>query len=384
MNNYIRGGALIIVLLVVLGFIGYRVLGVPSSQSAAAGSARQVPIGFIAPLTGPFADWGESIRRGMQLATEDTHHSFAVDYQDDACDATKGLTIGTSMMTFQNIRLIVGPGCSDTLHALTSLADQHHALMFSTGLLDDAAFGGHSSVMNFATQISTEAKFMASYLHQEGRNNIAFVHGTNVFGTEFARAFPPAVKARGMNLELEDATDIDETDFRTVALKIRSANPDAVFIHQGEKQIGILVRQLRQLGYSGPLYAYYGAESQSTVAAGGKAIEGLKYTYPVGIKDGDELVTEFNKRYAKAFGAEAKPTATTLFVYDGMQILDKALDQCSDDDTACVRKYFVGLGEYHGLSGTMQFNSDGSITRPFGIKEIRDGKFEWVTTDLTL
>jgi len=35
-------------------------------------SGEEIKIGFIAPLTGPFADWGDSIKNGLDLALEDT------------------------------------------------------------------------------------------------------------------------------------------------------------------------------------------------------------------------------------------------------------------------------------------------------------------------
>ncbi|MES2225447.1 MAG: ABC transporter substrate-binding protein [Patescibacteria group bacterium] len=374
MNKKLLAGAIILIAaILVISFVSVH----PAKQSEEA-----VRIGLIAPLTGPFADWGTSIQNGMQLAVQDTHHTFDVNYQDDGCAARNGVSIAQEFFDVENIKLIMGPGCVEVLRPIAPLADSNGALLLSTGLLDDAIFAEHPSVLNFATQISAEAEYMAAYLESKQVKRIATIYGTNDFGVEFSKRLPESLAKRGITVSGTNSSNLDITDFRTIILHLIQSKPDAIFIHQGEKQVGLFAKQLREMGYDVPIYGGYGTEADSVLNAGGSAVEGIEYTYPVNSADEAPEKLAFDKRYAEMFNTT--PTATSRFVYDGMMILDKALDACAASDTTCIRDYIRHIGKYSGISGDMYFKEDGSLVRPFGIKKIEGGKFIWVTKDINI
>ena len=144
--NTLRGSnllvwSIIIVLLVAVG--GYFIRGYVSgnSQGAAAAQESVVRIGFIGPMTGPFATWGESIQYGAELAAEDTRHRIEIDYQDDACQAPQAVNVAQKFFNVDDIHIVIGPGCDDSLKAIMPLAKEHDALILSTGLLGDDGQG---------------------------------------------------------------------------------------------------------------------------------------------------------------------------------------------------------------------------------------------------
>lgn len=341
-----------------------------------------IEIGLIAPLTGPFADWGRTIREGMEIALEDTEHNFVVDYQDSVCDPKTTVTIAQKLFDVEEIKIIIGPGCVTGLRAIAPIAKENNALLFSTGLLDDAIFEEHENVINLAAQISTEANYLAKYLKKNNVKTIAIIHGTNYFGEEFGKRLPEVLEKQGIEVTSIHPSDLDTTDFRTIILKIMQDSPEAVFIHQGENPIGTFAKQLREGDYAIPIYSYYAAETSSVLEAGGIALEGLEYTYPVNIAEESKAKKDFEKRYTDKFGEDKAPSATSYFVYDGMMLLDKAMAKCQSSDSECIAQFFKTYGENSGISGFMKFESDGSLTRPFGIKKIKNSEFVWVTKEI--
>ena len=81
---------------------------------------------------------------------------------------------------------------------------------------------------------------------------------------------------------------------------------------------------------------------------------------------------------------ETRPSATSFYVYDGMLLLDRAVSECTAIRTDCIAAYFKKLGEYEGISGLMRFQANGGIERPYGIKQIKDGDFIWITEKVDL
>ena len=242
--------------------------------------SSNVKIGFIAPLTGPFAEWGKSIQRGLEIASEDTNHKFIIDYQDSFCDPKTTVNIAKKFFEVNGIKIIIGPGCVTGMRAIAPIAEQNNVLLFSTGLLDNSIFEEFDNIINFATQISAETKYLADFLQTQNISKIAVIHGNNYFGEEYGRVFPNQLQKREINVTLVESTDLNINDFRTVIIKLAETSPEAVFIHQSEKQIGLFARQLREQGYNIPIYSYYGAEAQSVISAGQLATEGIMYSYP--------------------------------------------------------------------------------------------------------
>ena len=338
-----------------------------------------VNLGFIAPLTGPFADWGESIRRGVGLALEDAKTPFAVDYQDDRCEAAQAVSIAQRFFDIRGIRFVLGPGCDHCLIAIAPAAARRGALLFSTGLLGEDVLGGYSNVVNLAAQISSEAARLGRQISADGRRRAAVVHGSNTFGVEYARRLAEELKARGIEVEAEE-TRLGSTDFRPLVVRLLRNKPDAVFIHQGEQEIIAFVRQLRAADADIQVYSQYGFETRS-IREAAAALSGVIYTYPLNAAEATAAKAAFDRRFSAKFGPGAMPSATSYYVYDGLLFLDQALQRCGAEDAACVADFFKSLGPRDGISGKMIFRADGGLDRQYGIKQLQRGNFRWISKD---
>ena len=76
-------------------------------------------------------------------------------------------------------------------------------------------------------------------------------------------------KKRGGQVLAEERFPSDTTDFRTPLTKLLDTNPDAIFVAaQAEFSGGTAIKQLRELGYEGPIYS-------EVVTLGSTALESL-------------------------------------------------------------------------------------------------------------
>lgn len=341
------------------------------------GEKRSVKIGFIAPLSGPFADWGESIKRGVELGLEDSELAIVVDFQDDRCEPMQAMSAAQKFFDVERISYVLGPGCDHCLLAIASLAERKGAILFSTGLLAEDVFSKHANVINLATQISTEAGRLARQMVKDQVQQLAIVHGTNTFGEEYAAQLAQVLHGQGIKTNAE-ALALGTTDFRAVLLRMLKKGPDAFFIHQGEQEIIAFVRQLRTLKKSMPIYSEYGFETQS-IRDAGPAMEGVVYSYPLNSSETSPDKERFDKRFYERYGASALPSATSYYAYDGVMFLSKAIQKCGDGDSACVRSFFTALGSQEGISGKMRFREDGGLDREYGMKRLQDGSFVWIS-----
>ena len=97
---------------------------------------EKVRIGVVAPLTGPFAWWGEYIKNAVELSLEDLEHNYEVYYEDSKCDTKQTTIVARKLMDVNNVHIFVGPGCVTGLKAIKPIVYSENSVMFSTGFAD--------------------------------------------------------------------------------------------------------------------------------------------------------------------------------------------------------------------------------------------------------
>ena len=125
----------------------------------------------------------------------------------------------------------------------------------------------------------------------------------------------------------------DVTDFRSQLSKVLAASPDAVHLApQSEFAAGAILKQARELGYDGPIYAETVSLGATALEIAGEAATGMKAIaadiHPENRK-GQEVVAAFRERY----GYVSLPWHLSS-TYDDIYITAECLRQTGDDQDA--------------------------------------------------
>ena len=331
-------------------------------------------IGVIAPLSGPFAEWGESVLNGALLAAELSDFPIEIIPEDGACTPSKIIRAGNALLS-RGVKIIVGPGCGTGMGAMATIAKNYNALLLSPGLLSEELLNEFDNVINIATQYSLETKVLAEHISKRGAKSVAIVHGSNLFGEEHARTLKLFFKDLNVDVALSLRTSLDDRDFRPIAARIVQANPDAVYIHQSEYGLGLLAKQLREANYKGLLFSNYGSENETSKTIAVNYLNGLEYTFPLATRNSDEKQQRIKNLYIERFNRE--PVASSLFVFDSVLRLKPAITTCENKSLKCIKDEYLKPG-FSGISGEWELKQNGESIRHFGIKKIENNQFEWV------
>ncbi len=337
--------------------------------------AEQVPvrIGVALPLTGEYGTWGERVRQGLLLAQEDTKHRFSFNFQDEAnCDARATLSAVHTFLSVDNTKILF-MGCLAGTKAAAPVAAREGAILFSTGLLDDEVYAKRYPVINLATQLSTESRYLAAHIRSTGMKKVALLRWPDAFGEEFARSLKDELQRFNIEVPMDESTSTMGADYRSILLRVKQSGADALATNLGDAQIRNLMRQVRDNQLKLRIFSNYVVETNTAPAT---LLNGVEYTYPVNAADESEEKRRFDTRFKERFGGEA-PSANSYFAYDGLRILDDALQHCLPSEPGCVRAVIL-KSKRAGLSGQVSFQPDGSNERPYGIKRIENGKFVWL------
>jgi branched-chain amino acid transport system substrate-binding protein len=331
-------------------------------------------VGVLLPLTGPFADWGNGILHGIELGTQDSS-SLRTTIQDDACDGKQAVSAAQYLL-MQSIQIFM-VGCVSAAKAIAPIIQKRGGLVFVIGGIDNETLRSNHNVIDFGTGVRTETRYLAAYIKTDPTiKTLAIIQGTNFFGEELTAGLGEGLKDSNVEIISNEKIDILSVECHSVATRILSRKPDAVFAHGSESSSGQCVKELRQLGFKGRIFAPYTTESESFLNAAGSFSEGVEYTFNSNASSQSAEKLAWEERFRARFGTT--PIAHSYIAYDAIKLVTESFASCTSINIPCLNNYFKELGEAVGVSGELLLGNDGSANRPFGIKRIKSGKFEWV------
>ncbi|MEK7575409.1 MAG: penicillin-binding protein activator [Patescibacteria group bacterium] len=376
MSNYtFKNTATVLVIIgIVVGGLLYF-----TSNTAPANPAK---IGVLIPLTGKFANLGEDVRNGLELAKGDIKNRTGLDlelvYEDSAADPKVSVMAATKLVNLDKVDVIIaGPGSSANLAALPVLEKAPNGqpvfiVISSTPKLNTAG----RYVVKAQHDIDLEALAAAKYLFAQGFRSASVMYdstsdtlstGRDVFSKQF-RELGGAVVA----IEGYDGKGV--MDFKTQLTKLKASRPDVLYFLAVDKIAGPLVKQTRSIGLSQPIFGFAALESEEFLKGAGDAAEGVSFTaLPFSCGGNSEMKkycelysTNYNNRIPISYGA---------YGYDILSIVGEVVEKTGDLDREKIVEAFEGR-EYQGVSGVLVFDNNGNIQIPdFPIRTVENGKF---------
>ena len=113
-----------------------------SDSSEASGGGRTIKIGFVSPLTGPLAAfgecdtycverWKEAVKDGIKTADGETH-KVEIIVRDSQSDANRAATVAGDLITTNGVDMMITASTSDTVNPVADQAEAMGVPCFST------------------------------------------------------------------------------------------------------------------------------------------------------------------------------------------------------------------------------------------------------------
>lgn len=258
-----------------------------SSPSAGATSGTLV-IGSVQTMTGPSAQFGQSVTDGAQKAIDEINakggvkvgnvsYQLSLDTGDDTNDPARGVA-QFKKLTGKGEKLVIGPGFSAVSNAIVADIDRADAILTITGgPLAEPTLAKHPNV--YQTQISPSAHAAAAtwfLAKHEGYKTLGLIADTtSTFdGTDFPAAMDQLMPKFGLSIiKRVETKGTSSSDYSAQLLALANAHPDAVVSAQTSAPNALIVKQARQAGYTWPIYATAGA-APLEVGIAGDALNG--------------------------------------------------------------------------------------------------------------
>ena len=306
-------------------------------------AAAELPpfkIGVMESLTGPGETYGSVALQAKQMAVDEINAAGGINgrmleliVEDSKCSAQDSITAFNKLTDVDGVKIILGTSCSGAMLGAAPLAEADGVVLFS-GLATNPDIANAGDYI-FRTSMSDAQLGVdaGNVMWADGVRNLATISETTDYAEGVRRTSVAQFEKRGGTVVAEERYGSDTTDFRTQLTKLIGENPDALLVAaQSEFTGGTIIKQVRELGFEGQIYADIvpvGAtalEIAGDAAAGTKAI--LADISPSNAK-GQEVLANFRARYDYVTLAWYIGS-----VYDDVYITAECLKQTNDDQDA--------------------------------------------------
>ena len=300
---------------------------------AGTGAARaDVTIGVSLPLSGPASGLGIPIKNQLALWPQTiAGEKINLIVLDDATDPANGVKNARRFVTDDKVDLILGSGVTPIAIAMAPVAAEAETVQLS---LAPSALPPGKDKWTFRLPQSAEVMAHAVIEHMKKSNvkTLGFIGYNDAYGEVWLNEMQAKAPAAGINIVAVERFARADTSVTAQALKIVSANPDAVLVVATGSGAAMPQKGLVERGYKGKMYQTHAAATRDLMRIGGKDVEG---TFVV---SGPALVGEllpdsnpskkpaldFVQAYEKAYGAGSR-NQFAAHTHDATILLGRAL-----------------------------------------------------------
>src|SRR4029453_11761250 len=190
-----------------------------------------------------------------------------------------------------------------------------------------------------------------------------------------AEFFRKTFRELGGEIVADERYTSGDIEFRAQLTTIRAASPDAVFVPGYYTEVGLIVKQARELGLQVPLLGGDGWDSAKTLEIGGQAVEGYFFSNHYAADSDSPKVQEFVKGYSAKYG-EA-PDAMAALGYDAAGILADALTRAGATQGDKLRSAIAETRDYDGVTGKITIDGSRNARKDAVVLKIEGGKFRF-------
>ena len=242
-------------------------------NSGGGGGGDVIKIGANLELSGGAASYGQSIAEGLDLALEEINKEgingkklelVKVDNKSEAAEATNG---AIKLISQDKVVAIIGSATSTNTLAQVQIANDNKVPIITPSGTSETVTVKDGKVNEFVFRTCFIDPFQGTVAAKFALNDLkvkkaaVLIDSASDYSKGLAASFKETFTAGGGQIVAEEAYVAKDTDFRATLTSIKSANPEFLFLPGYYEEVGLIVKQARELGLNIPIMGGDGWDS---------------------------------------------------------------------------------------------------------------------------
>lgn len=341
---------------------------------------EKIKIGAILPLTGDAAVYGERLKEGVELSKyffeRQTKTKVNIQFEDSRLDPKEAVNAFYKLEQ-SNIKFIIGPYSSSEVLAIAPIAEKKHILILSPGASSPKITNAGDYIFRIVASDIYDGRVLAHFAKKDLKAvSAGIVYINNDYGFGINDTFKKEFESLQGSVLATMSFEPNTSDFRTYLLKLKKAKPDLVILI-GFKEMGFFMKQMGELGLSFNILTTGLFENPDIVKIAGRFAEKVYYTMPYfDINGNDKVVVDFKKYFLELYPGR-QPAIEHALGYDTLKVLLNAMTNTQGSEEK-VKENLYKTKNFPGVAGSLTFDANGDVIKPYGIKQYKNGIFTWL------
>lgn len=343
-------------------------------------SSPPITIGFIGPLSGDAAGFGEPTANAMKLAQKEINDAggilnrpLKIIFEDGKCNGKDAATAATKLTSVDKVNILMS-ACSGETIAVAPIAERENVILFSSGSgSPDITSAGDYVFRNFPSDASSGAQ-LANYAIETNKSRVAVLSEITAYGDALRRVLVSALLDQGGDVVIDEQFDEFESDFRSMLTKTKNAAPDAIIlISSNPPKFAEFLKQKKQMGIDTPLIANELINSPFIFENVPELAEGIVFVEPA-FNENAPAAKRLLELYTATYDYSkvAVPNVYLATAYDAIYILKEAIEGCGVQSDQ-IKECLYNVTDREGAAGVLSIDENGDALFEYVLKKIEGG-----------
>ncbi len=352
--------------------------------------AGTIKVGAIFSVTGPASFLGAPEAKTLQMLVDDINakggilgNKVELIIKDSGASPEKAISFAKQLVDEEKVFAIIGPSTSGESMAIKNIAEEGKTINLSCAAAEPIVKPVAKWVFK-TPQMDRDAVIrIFQQMKKMGVTKIGVLSSNTGFGKAGKEQIEKLAPEHGIQIAVNEVYDKSATDLSAEATKVKAANVQAVINWSIEPAQAIVVKNIRQIGLTVPIFQSHGFANIGYCKLCGTAAEGV--LFPASRLVVADVLSDKNPQkkvvaaYKKDYEAKYKEDVSTFggHAYDSLMILVKAIEKAGADREK-VRDAIESTRGFVGTAGVFNFSPtdhNGLDINAFAMLTVKNGRF---------
>lgn len=340
---------------------------------------NEIKIGAVLPLSGSAGKYGESAKKGIDLAVKKINmdegsngRKIRIIYEDTQGIPQQGVAAIKKLITVDNVQVVIGAMASSVTLAIAPVVEKNEIVLISPASSNPNITHVGDYVFRNCVSDLYEGSSIAQVAAKDIQlHRVAILYINNDYGEGLKEVFMKEFKKLGGEIIAIEKFEPDATDYRSQLAKIKNTSPEGIFL-VGYKEMILILRQLAELKMKCQILSTVMFDDPEIIEKTGGAAERVVFSTWRLDKSRKET-QEFLKAFHTEYGTEPGTFASES--YDALTIVNSAIRK-NGYSAVKIKDALYSIKDFPGVSGDTSFDANGDVEKALVIGIVKNGKFE--------
>lgn len=343
----------------------------------------EVKVGAVLSMTGTLGSYGQDAKKGMELALAEMGNSepkIKLIIEDSLSTPAEAAKAINKLLTSDKIAVAIGDVTSSNTIAAASIAEKSKIPIISPAATNDSVTFQKKYVFRACFIDSFQGTVMATFATStlKAKTAIVMEDSDSDYSKGLSKSFVENFTKNGGKVTKILRYSQKDTSYSAQLTEVRKIKPDILFIPGFHQQVGVILRESKDLQISAKILGGDGWDTPELRQIA-KGAENGSYISNHYIATGDnKKLQAFVKAYKAKFKEE--PSSFAALAYDSIYMVRNAIKNKNSAEPEKITEGLAAIQKFEGVTGMISMDKNHNPTKPAVVLEFIPNGYKYIST----